>query len=96
MNIAGVRVRSQRAVERDLPDDSRDRVGQRNPSSTADARDHERFGQKLQQDMPFPRAQGLLDSDLARSLLHAHQHDIHQPDTRNTQRQRADKQQQHL
>ncbi len=46
--------------------------------------------------MPLPRPQRLLHPNLPRPLLHAHQHDVHQPDPRNAQRQRPDKQQQHL
>ena len=30
------------------------------------------------------------------ALLHGHQHDVHQPDAGNAQRQRSDEQQQHL
>ena len=41
-------------------------------------------------------AEGLLDTDLARALLHADQHDVHQADAGDAKRERADKEQQRL
>ena len=51
---------------------------------------------KLNQDVTATRTQRLLDADLARTLLHRDQHDVHQADAGNAQRQRSNKRHQHL
>ena len=42
------------------------------------------------------RAQGLFDADFAGALLHRDQHDVHQADAADAERERADEGQQNL
>ena len=52
--------------------------------------------QELDQDVLARCTQCLLYTNLAGALLHRHQHDVHQANARNSQRQRSDKRHQHL
>ena len=42
--------------------------------------------QELQQDLAPPRAERLAHADLARALLHVHEHDVHDADAADGQR----------
>src|SRR5580698_4052504 len=90
MNVRGIGVRGDCTVERDAAYRLADGIGQRDASSSPDARDDHGFGKKLHQDVPLSRAESLLYTDLACALLHADQHDVHQADACDTQRQRTD------
>ena len=46
--------------------------------------------------MALARAEGLFDADLAGALLHADQHDVHQADAGDAERERSDEEQQGL
>ena len=46
--------------------------------------------------MALARAKRLFDADLARALLHSHQHDVHQPNACNAQCERAHQREQNL
>ena len=56
----------------------------------AEDRQHDRLGQHLRHDVGAPRAERLAQADLARPLGDHHQHDVHDDDAADDQRQRDD------
>src|SRR5680860_1446773 len=52
----------------------------------AEKGEQDRLGQELTHDLAFPGADCLADTDLARSLGHRDQHDVHDPDSTHQQR----------
>src|SRR6185295_9967316 len=52
--------------------------------------DHHRLGEKLAHDVALPGADGAADSDLTGALEHGRQHDVHNPDTADQQRDAGD------
>src|SRR5271157_422009 len=96
LDIRSIGMRGHGAVKGDASDTNGNSVRQGDTGHPADSRDHQRLGQKLDQNVPLARAQGFFDADLLGALLHRDQHDVHQPDTGDAQRQGADKQEQHL
>src|SRR5262249_121769 len=66
------------------------------PQAAADARLHYRLDQKLQSDVAALGAQRAADADLARPLRHGRQHDVHDTDAADEQRDAGDENQQHL
>ena len=79
-----------------LSNRKRDHVGQHDSQRSADESNGESFGEELQQNVSAARAQRLFHSDLSRPLRHRDQHDVHQADAANAQRQRADEAQQNF
>src|SRR5207249_1523985 len=71
-----------------------DQVAEREPRQDADhaanVAQHHGLEQELHQDAPPPRPERLADADLARSLGHRDQHDVHDADARHDQRDDAD------
>ena len=66
------------------------------PAAPPTAGDDHGFGEKLQEDVPLARAESFFYADLAGALLHADQHDVHQADAGDAERERADEEQQDL
>ena len=66
-----------------------DQISQRYAGHAAYSGDGHGLGQKLNEDMTAARAQRLFDADLPSALLHGYQHDVHQADAGDAQRQRA-------
>ena len=60
------------------------------PTHAAGERRGQPFEQKLQQDLAAFRAERLAHADLARPLLHVDEHDVHDADAADRQRQHAD------
>ena len=58
----------------------------RNRLEPVEPGDDDRFRQKLLQNIPRPRTRRHTDTNLARPLRHAHQHDVHDADTADEQR----------
>ena len=56
----------------------------------AEHREHDRLGQHLRHDVGAPGAERLAQPDLARPLGHHHQHDVHDHDAADDERQRHD------
>ena len=56
----------------------------------AEDREHDRLGEHLRHDVGPPRAERLAQADLARPLGHHHQHDVHDDDAADDERQRDD------
>ena len=59
-------------------------------SRAAGDRGYDALEQELQQDRAAPRAERLADADLPRPLGHRHEHDVHDADAADRQRQHAD------
>ena len=55
-----------------------------------------RLRQELEENVVAPRSQRFLHADLAGALRHRNQHDVHQPDAADAQRDRPDECQQDL
>ena len=66
----------------------------RKPSAGADDaaehRERDRLGEDLPQDVAPPRAERLAQPDLARALAHRHQHDVHDDDAADDEREADD------
>src|SRR5262249_20451210 len=73
-----------------------DEVSRDNSQETTSESNRERFREKLNQDVALTRTQGFLDADLARALGYGDQHDVHQSDSANAEREESDKRQQDL
>ena len=65
-------------------------VAEREADQAAEQAQHERLEQELQQDVMALRADGLADADLARPLRHGHEHDVHDADAADEQRDADD------
>ena len=79
-----------------LPTEKRNCVGEDDAEESTDEGDGERFGQKLEEDVAAARAQRLLDADFAGALRDGDEHDVHQADAADAQRQGADETEQNL
>ena len=66
------------------------------PIDAAGERRDQPLEQELQQDLAAARAERLADADLARALLHVDEHDVHDADAADRERQHADERQHHL
>ena len=78
------------AVERKSADGEGNDVGQDDAEESADEGDGERLGQKLEEDVAAARAQRFLDADFAGALGDGDEHDVHQADAADAQREGAD------
>ena len=85
-----------RAVEGQRSHGKRHEVRKQNSQDAADGGDHQGFGQELEQDVPLACAQRLLHADLASALRHRDQHDVHQADAADAERDGSDECQQNL
>src|SRR5690606_7082497 len=70
--------------------DGRDRVTKRNADRAPDNRKQDTFDQELGQDIPRARADRLPQPDFARAFGHGYQHDIHDADAADQQRNAGD------
>ena len=70
----------------------RQRPGDAEPDGAADQTDGRRLDQELQQDGPPLGADGFADADLARPLGHRDEHDVHDADAADKERQAGDEQ----
>ena len=68
------------------------RPGDAEPDGAADQTDRRRFDQELQQDGPPLGADGFADADLARPLGDRDEHDVHDADAADKERQAGDEQ----
>src|SRR5579864_7872155 len=68
----------------------RNNIGKEDAEQAADGGDNHGLSQKLHEDIPGSRAQSLFHTNLARTLRHRDQHDVHQPDAADTQGHCAD------
>ena len=84
------------AVEGRSSDADRHRISEQDSGNAADEGDGQRFGQELEEDVALAAAERLFHADFARALRHRHQHDVHQADAADAERQRADEAQQNL
>ena len=84
------------AVKRESADGEGNDVGQDDAEESADESDGEGLSQKLKEDVSPARAQRFLDADLARALSDGDEHDVHQADAADAERERADERQQNL
>ena len=96
MDVGGVGVGGEGAVEGDAADAFADGVGERDAGNAAYAGDDHGFGQKLEEDVALARAESFFYADLAGALLHADEHDVHQADAGDAQSERSDEEQQDL
>ena len=71
-------------------DDLRQREAEHNSDQAADDRDQHRFRQELTNDVGLACADGAADSDFAGTLEHGGQHDVHDADTADQQRDAGD------
>jgi hypothetical protein len=69
----------------------RDQYRDHDAQNAARAGERHGFHQKLPDDVPAARADGLPHADLARALGHAHQHDVHHPDAAHQQAKAGDR-----
>ena len=67
---------------------------QQNPQSPADQAQDNRLDQELAENVTGPRSDGHAQPDLARSLGHRDQHDVHDPDAADDQRDQSHAKQQ--
>src|SRR3989454_2886686 len=84
------------APQRQRPEHRGDPISDGHAHQAAGKRNQERFGQKLQEDVPAARPERLLRANLTRALHHRNQHDVHHSHATDCQRQRAYKRKQHL
>ena len=66
-------------------------VAERDADQAAERRQRHRLDQELDQDVLAPRADRLAQADLARALGHRHQHDVHDADAADQQRDADDR-----
>src|ERR1700756_211765 len=83
------------AVDRGDPSGhARDRDRQRDAAENADGAaekaEHECFAEKLETDVPHPPAERAANADFPGALGYRHDHDVHDADTANKQRDRGD------
>src|SRR5258706_9789041 len=65
-------------------------IGQHYSQQAAQSRDHEGFGEELEQDVPAMCAQRLFHANLAGALGYRNQHDVHQADAADAEGQQSD------
>src|SRR5947208_3764434 len=75
---------------RQLADDHRKDETKAGAEHAAERRKRDRLRQDLPDDVAAARAEGLSQPDLARALAHHHQHDVHDHDAADDERQRHD------
>src|SRR3989441_5147010 len=75
---------------RDAADQLRDEEPERDSDDAAEGRERDRLGEHLRHDVGPAGAERLSQTDFARPLAHDHQHDVHDHDAANEQRQRHD------
>src|SRR6266498_1964408 len=68
----------------------REHIAETDANRAAEETQHHRLDQELEQNIAAPRAAGLTQADLAGALGHTHQHDVHDPDAADQQRDAAD------
>ncbi len=78
MDVAFRAIFHERAPQSKRSDRPGDEVSEKHAGNSAEKRDGEGFGEKLDQDMPTASAERFFDANLARALGHGDQHDIHQ------------------
>ena len=74
----------------------RNQIGKHHPQQSAQRGNHESFRQELKENVPAPRTESFLHADLAGTLRHRNQHDVHQSDAADAERQQADEAQQNF
>src|SRR5664279_4643241 len=89
-------IHGNRAVEGEAAHANRNRIGDGDARNAAGKGDRQGFGQKLKEDVAPTATEGLFHADLSGALGDRYQHDIHQSDAADAQRQRADESQQYL
>jgi len=72
-------------------DQKRDQRAQTNPQDAAEEGQHESFREELNYNIASPGAECTADADLARSLADGGQHNIHNPDAADQERNRSDR-----
>ncbi len=95
-NVGSLGVLSHGAVERNAADKNRDEVRHGNSSDAANARNGESFSEELDEDVALARAESFFDPDFAGALLHGNQHDVHEADACDAQRECAEQGEQSL
>src|SRR5205814_1840853 len=76
---------------RDLMDHYGDAPAEQDPEDAADAGEADRLDEELGEDVAPARADGLADADLPGPLVHRDEHDVHDPDASDEQRDPADR-----
>ena len=89
-DVAGFGVFSPGAEERKSADGEGNDVGQDDAEESTGEGDGERLGQELEEDVAAARAQRFLYADFAGALSDGNEHDVHQADTADAQRESAD------
>src|SRR5437016_1912029 len=84
------------AVESERTSGPGDDIGKYDPQQAAGKGDGQSLGHELQKNVAFAGPQRLLNSDLAGALGHRDQHDVHQPNPTDSQRESANERQKHL
>ena len=72
-------------------DDHRDRPAEQDADHSAEARQRDRLDEELIEDVPAARADRLADAYLTGPLVHRDEHDVHDPDAADEQRDPADR-----
>src|SRR5437870_9935854 len=76
---------------RDAMDDFGDRPAKEDAEHASEARECDGLDEELSEDVTAPGANGLADPDLARPLVHRDEHDVHDPDPSDQQRDATDR-----
>src|ERR1019366_1456593 len=95
-DIGSFGILGNRTVEGQAAHANGNRIGHGDAGNAARKGDRQSFRQELKEDVATPAAERLFHANLARALGHRYQHDVHQSDAANAQRQRADEGQQNL
>src|SRR5580658_1570156 len=86
----------QRAHQRKRSHGQRNHVGDDDADGTAEQHDEQRFGEELSLDVPFTGAQSTPQADFPNALIDRDEHDVHDADAADSEREDADKDEQHL
>src|SRR6202158_2626596 len=86
----------QRAHQRKRSHAHRDEVGNYDPDGAAEQHDEQRLRKELGFDVPFPSAESPPQTDFANALIDRDEHDVHDADAPNPERQNTDEDKQHL
>ena len=90
MSVDAAGVVEQLGEERPRAEQPHQAVRHRDADRAAGERRRQPLEQELQQDLAALRAERLAHADLARPLLHVDEHDVHDADAADGQRQHAD------
>ena len=96
MNVAFRGTFDKGTPEREWTHRPGNQIRDHDPGDSAESSNDQSLREELKQNVPAPRAQGFLYANLAGALRHRHQHDVHQPNAADAERQQADEAEQNL